>query len=179
MAGVIPPIKPGTDPAGPDRSPYKVPMNNFVDRFCLSSERSVILKGLLDLRAGLHSIGVVQGFQWIDGSFLEHIEDTDGRPPNDVDVVTFAFLPTGQTQASFLPFLQPYLDRTAVKATFKVDHFVKILPNIGVRDVCYWHSLWSHRRDGLWKGYAEIDLAPTDDADAAAILSAKTGAGFK
>ena len=131
------------------------------------------------MRAGLHSIGVTQGFQWVDGSFMEHIEDTESRPPNDVDVVTYAFLPAGQTQQSFYPTLLPYIDRASVKATYKVDHIVRILPQIDIHDVCYWYSLWSHRRDGMWKGYAEIDLAPIDETQAAGLLAAKIGVGFQ
>ncbi|RAZ81939.1 hypothetical protein DDV93_21345 [Cereibacter johrii] len=174
MAGVVPPIRPGAHPAGRDRSPYRVSLSEFADRFCLSSERLEILNGLMNLRSGLHSIGVTQGFQWIDGSFLEHIEDTASRPPNDVDVVTYAFLPAGETQQTFMPRLFPYIDRAAVKASYKVDHIVRVLPQIDIHDVCYWYSLWSHRRDGLWKGYAEVDLAPTDDAQARSLLAAKS-----
>ncbi|EFG85379.1 hypothetical protein F1645_13670 [Novacetimonas hansenii] len=179
MAGVVPPIRPDADPAGKDRSPYRVSLSDFVDRFCLSVDRSIILRGLIDLRAQLHSIGITKGFQWIDGSFLEHIEDVEDRPPNDVDVVTFAFLPVGQTQVSFFPTLQPYLDRDRVKTTYKVDHFIRILPQVNIHDVCYWYSLWSHRRDGMWKGYVEVDLAPTDDTHAAGLLATKIGAGFQ
>ena len=178
MAGVVPPIRPGTDPAGTDRSPYRVSLSEFADRFCLSSERLEILNGLIDLRLGLHSIGVTQGFQWINGSFVEHIEDTESRPPNDVDVVTYAFLPAGETQQSFFPKIKPFMDKAAVKSTYKVDHFVRILPQIDIHDVCYWYSLWSHRRDGMWKGYAEVDLAPTDDAQARSLLAAKSS-GFQ
>lgn len=35
----------------------------------------------------------------------------------------------------------------------------------------YWYSLWSHRRNGQWKGYLQIDLSPTDDAIAETNLS--------
>ncbi|WP_085587607.1 hypothetical protein [Thalassospira sp. MCCC 1A01428] len=178
MAGVVPPIRPGANPAGKNRSPYKVSLIDFADRFCLSAERLKILNGFIDLRAGLHSIGLTQGFQWIDGSFLEHIEDTEGRSPNDVDVVTYAFLPAGETQLTFMSTLQPYMDRQAVKNLYKVDHFIKILPQLNIHDICYWYSLWSHRRDGMWKGYAEVDLAPTDDAQAKSLLATKSS-GFQ
>jgi hypothetical protein len=30
-----------------------------------------------------------QGFQWLDGSFAEQIELLEGRPPKDIDVVSF------------------------------------------------------------------------------------------
>lgn len=36
----------------------------------------------------------------------------------------------------------------------------------------YWYSLWSHRRNDLWKGFAQIDLAPVEDATASATLAA-------
>lgn len=41
----------------------------------------------------------------------------------------------------------------------------------------YWYSLWSHRRNGQWKGYLQIDLLPTDDATASAELREVTGEG--
>jgi hypothetical protein len=53
-----------------------------------------------------------------------------------------------------------------------------ILPQISVDQVCYWYSLWSHRRgDQLWKGFAEVDLDPSDDVNAEAVLKAKLDAG--
>ncbi|WP_415519488.1 DUF6932 family protein [Gluconobacter oxydans] len=179
MAGVIPPIAPGSDATGSDRSPYQISLNDFVVRFATSQQRATILEGLLAFRRALHSIGVTQGFQWIDGSFLEHIEVTASRPPNDVDVVTYAYLPEGQTQKTFMPILQPLLDKTVVKSRYKVDHYLRILPQINVRDVCYWYSLWSHRRDGLWKGYVEIPLDPSNDALAEMALASITTAGFQ
>ena len=33
------------------------------------------------------------------------------------------------------------------------------------------YSLWSHRRNGQWKGYLQIDLSPIDDTVAEANLS--------
>lgn len=34
-----------------------------------------MLDGLLRKRAALHAAGLIQGFQWLDGSFLEHVEN--------------------------------------------------------------------------------------------------------
>lgn len=178
MAGVVPPVRPGEDPAGGDRSPYRIALDGFVDRFCFNADRAEIIRGLIRLRAGLHSIGMVHGFQWINGSFLENVEDREGRFPNDVDVVTYAFLPKGQTQETFFPRIIPYLDRDQVKSTYRVDHFLRVLPQLEIQDVCYWYSLWSHRRDGMWKGYAEVDLDPEYDPRAATLLEVKIGAGF-
>ncbi|WP_408872021.1 DUF6932 family protein [Gluconobacter oxydans] len=117
MAGVIPPIAPESGPTGSDRSPYEISLNDFIVRFATSQQRASILEGLLAFRRSLQTVGITQGFQWIDGSFLEHIEDTESRPPNDVDVVTYAYLPTGQTQETFMPVVQPLLERAFVKNT--------------------------------------------------------------
>src|SRR3546814_8995494 len=74
-------------------SPYSTSMTEIVSRFATSAERVAILRGLLDFRARLAGIDIVQGFQWIDGSFVEDCETVRQRPPLDVDVVTFAYRP--------------------------------------------------------------------------------------
>lgn len=30
----------------------------------------------------------------------------------------------------------------------------------------YWYSMWSHRRNMVWKGYLQIDLSPVEDNNA-------------
>ena len=45
--------------------------------------------------------------------------------------------------------------------------------------VTYWYSIWSHRRDGVWKGYVQVDLAPDDDADAHTLLTSLVAAGAR
>lgn len=54
-------------------------------------ERRELLKGLLEFRSELHRIGLVDGIQWLDGSFIENVEEIEGRHPKDIDVVTFLF----------------------------------------------------------------------------------------
>ena len=99
--GLIPPMDVAS-PVSANRSPYMVTLNDLVMRFGISIARCRILDGLLRYRAALHGLGVTRGFQWLDGSFLEHIEVLDSRPPNDIDVVTFFHLPAGETQASLV-----------------------------------------------------------------------------
>jgi hypothetical protein len=82
--GVLPPIN-ASQPVSPERSPYVVSLTDYVLRFSDTPERRAVLDGYLRYRAALHAAGVVQGFQWIDGSFLEHVEVTEGRTPNDID----------------------------------------------------------------------------------------------
>ncbi|WP_442852487.1 DUF6932 family protein [Roseovarius sp. TM1035] len=178
MAGVLPPVRPGSHPAGPDRSPYMISLYELVNRFAISPERAVILKGLIEYRSDLYATGIVDGFQWVNGSFLEDVESNENRPPNDVDVVTYIVLPSGTSQAGLLPALAPLMDKNATKAKYKVDAHVFSLQQVTVPNVCYWYSLWSHRRDGLWKGFAQIPLDPSGDPVALAALDHLTATGF-
>ena len=182
MAGVIPPIRPGEPGHSLDRSPYEVTLQAVIDRFATTAQRATILEGLLRYRAALHAAGAVSGFQWLDGSFLEHIEDTENRPPNDIDVVTFFRLPPGVSQATFFGTILPLIDSDQTKPLFSVDAYGQVLgeemTGPRVRQVAYWYSMWSHRRDDTWKGYVQVDLDPIEDAISTQILAQRVAAGF-
>lgn len=181
VAGVLPPIRPGAPGHSPDRSPYEVVLANLVDRFSTTPERVAILDGFLKLRAKFHSLGVVSGFQWVDGSFLEQVEVLDSRPPNDIDVVTFFDLPAGLSEMDVVNLDPALFDHDLVKATYKVDHYPSVLGKtldaFQIRLISYWYSMWSHRRDGLWKGFIQVSLDPAQDIDALQTLAAKLPAG--
>lgn len=176
--GVIPPIN-ALNPTSAERSPYTVSLIDFVDQFSTSPERRNVLQGFLRYRAALHATGLINGFQWLNGSFLEDVETLEGRPPRDLDVVTFYRLPAGQSQQD-VQLLAPHLfpiNRTAqeqLKANFHVDAYLAhlgMIPERLVERSTYWYSLWSHRRNQLWKGYVQINLAPTEDAAARAAMA--------
>lgn len=177
--GVLPPCN-SVSPTSADRSPYRVSLHDAVMGFALTADRVKILKGLLGYRAALHAVGLVDGFQWLDGSFCENIEMLESRPPGDIDVVTFHAMPQGQTQMTLkqaAPSLFPFnpAERVALKAAYHVDAFTQSLgtkPELLVNRSAYWYSVWSHRRDQTWKGYVEVDLAPADDAVVLAALMA-------
>ena len=164
--GLLPPTDPA-DPSSVERSPYPVALLDVVLRFATSPERCKVLKGFLDYRAALHGMGLVSGFQWLDGSFTEQVETLERRPPKDIDVVTFVHTPD-----DFDPSDEQIgvLDHDAAKARFLVDsYFVEINqepPEVLVERSAYWYSMWSHRRNQAWKGYLQIDLNPEHDADA-------------
>jgi hypothetical protein len=90
-AGVIPPFVGEPASLGP-RSPYAVGVRDVVERFATSTKRCDILRGWLGHRAAVHSLGLTDGFQWLDGSFCERLIQ---REPNDVDLVTFFAKPPG------------------------------------------------------------------------------------
>ena len=172
---ILPPVN-AASPVSPERSPYVVSLTDYVLRFSDTAERRVVLDGLLRYRAALHAAGIVQGFQWLDGSFLEHVELTEGRAPNDIDVVSFYRLPVSATQVQLGALSNP----ANAKATFRVDAYLVHLgmpPERLTRQGAYWYSVWSHRRNQVWMGFVEVDLAPAEDALAAATLVSVTNAG--
>ena len=176
--GVIPPINPA-NPASPDRSPYPVSLIDVILRYSDTQERRQILAGFLRYREALHNAGLVTGFQWLDGSFLEHVEALETRAPRDIDVVTFYRLPVGKSQQEIFNAAPTTFDQPTVKSSFKVDAYVVHLGMAAerlARSSTYWYSMWSHRRNDQWKGFLQVDLAPVYDADAAQTLQAQAAA---
>jgi hypothetical protein len=155
-------------------------MLDVVERLGVSAERRLILTGLLEYRQALRDAGVLTGFQWLNGSFVEDVEAREERPPNDVDVVTFAALGDEGIQKKRKrdhPVLFDRAQHAICKATYSVDGYLVDLgfpPHLLVRETSYWYSMWSHRRgDKLWKGFVqlELDAGSAQDAEASALLS--------
>jgi hypothetical protein len=69
----------------------------------------------------LHAAGIIDGFQWLDGSFLENIESLESRSPRDIDVVTFYYLPPNQTQKALLNGYPQLFDHRHIKENYHVD----------------------------------------------------------
>ncbi len=166
-AHILPPIRPQEEGHSRDRSPYRTSLVPVVERFAISNERIAILDGLLSYREELRKVGLMDGFQWLNGSFMEHVEERENRPPKDVDVVTFARLPEGETQRTLAQRAGYLFDPKQTKTRFKVDaYFVELglaTTIETVRSVSYWYSMWSHRRDQMWKGFVQIGLDDTDE----------------
>jgi hypothetical protein len=170
--GVLPPIRPGAPGHSGERAPYPVDALTLCRRFGATPERRAILTGFLDLRLALRDAGYTSGYQWINGSFTEQVEVTRGRPPRDIDVVTFAPLgdETAQVRAA-----EEYPELFVMsKERFRVDHFVvptdQPLDADLARYIAYWYSMWAHRRgDQRWKGFVALAL-DADDAPARAWL---------
>ncbi|QPT40347.1 DUF6932 family protein [Oligella ureolytica] len=147
----------------------------MVERFGSSIKRLEILQGFLNYRKNLHMLGLVQGVQWLDGSFVESIEVLEGRAPNDIDVVTFANMPEGESQKSLLDSNSSLFIPTAIRQTYKVDGYCIFLDGQAnqnfIKQVTYWYSMWSHTRSKQWKGFLQLDLNNTNDDQAFESLS--------
>ena len=127
------------------------------------------------LRAALQAMGIKQGVQWLDGSFVEDIETLERRPPRDIDVVTFAPRPVPDL-AQWRQLIGANLnvfDATASKQAYQCDHYFVDTTKpvqIVVSDAVYFISLFSHRRQTfLWKGLVRVPLG-SDDPVAALML---------
>lgn len=178
-SGIIPPFLPGTSPTSSvNTSPYKTSLEDFVARFATTSERKKILEGFLKYRIALKKVGVVSGFQWIDGSFTEDIERTEGRPPNDIDLVTFAHRPTQcQTTENWEALINAnnhLFNPPDSKSRYLCDaYFVDFdtKPVSIVKRTSYWFGLFSHKRGSyMWKGLLQIDLSDNEDSALAILL---------
>jgi hypothetical protein len=173
ILGVLPPHV-GDPRKREDLSPYACSVAELCDRFATSAKRKQILDGFVKLRAELFALGI-QGFHWLDGSFLEDIETQEGRDPNDIDAITFVTDPAMPGELN-LRLINPRPDLwipAQTKATYFVDHYLVSLgsaPLNIVADTKYWYALFSHRRDGVWKGMLEVKLTDKGDDDAARIV---------
>lgn len=172
QSGVLPPFALGQDPTVPSAvSPYKTSLLDFVKHFSTSEERRHILRGFLNYRIELKAFGVINGHQWIDGSFVENIESTQNRPPNDIDLVTFGHRPNHLLiQNDWSEAVNQRLDlflSSHSKNTYQCDAYfvdLSLPPEVIVSNTAYWFGLFSHRRDSfIWKGMLEISLVDTED----------------
>lgn len=168
--GVLPPFD-GIDPAQrAQRAPYRASLEEVVHRFATSPNRIAILRGYLRLRTVVHQAGLVNGFQWLDGSFIDQM----AREPNDLDVVTFFFRPEGATRSTLGNLWSRYqdaFDPTAARRTYRCDAYYVDMSAPGtdelVRQTVYWHGLFSHQRETYtWRGMIEVNLSPSGDETA-------------
>ena len=172
-SGLLPPYLISSS-LGEEGSPYPVRLADIILRFGDTTARRTLLAGLLGFRAALHTAGVHEGFQWLNGSFVEDKMGRSGEEPNDIDVVTFFHIPAGQTKEALAKAAPSLFDPREAKRLYGVDAYPVVLdPDrlsylVGIS--AYWNSLWSHSRNGQWKGYLEVALSDDDDTVARAVL---------
>lgn len=175
ILNVLPPHL-GNPTVGSELSPYSCTVVELCERFATSPERKQILEGFLSLRKELIALGF-RGFQWLDGSFLENIEVQEVRAPKDIDVVTFVEEPADENAIAASLNGRPELWKPALtKAMYFTDHYLLSLEQrrrLVVSQTRYWYGLFSHRRDGVWKGMLIVELKDLVDDDAARIVLGK------
>ncbi len=130
-----------------------------------SPERAQLLLGLLEYRKNIRALGFTDGFQWVDGSFTENVENSQNRAPKDIDLVTFVHPPMGLEKDAINGIFAAnpdIFDRSRAKVKFGCDTFIIPLsgsPETLVKRAMYYFQLFSHRRDDqVWKGFLQIPL---------------------
>lgn len=174
-AGILPPIRETSESTGHDRSPYRCDLMSLIERFGTSPVRCKILKGFLEYRLFLHGLGITEGFQWVNGSFVEDKERRRGEPPKDIDVVTYFRKPITLTKSSLNEEQTKFLfDPHSCKQKFHVDGLIMPFGEASnesfIEDTAYWLSLFSHTREGVWKGFLHVPLGAGGEAEAAEYL---------
>lgn len=186
---IIPPLNPnvgalnrGTDS---NRSPYKTNLIDVVQTFGTSSERCEILNGFIEYGELLqNSLGIETAIHWLNGSFMQNIEVLESRAPRDIDVVTFFKIPDGETQESLILKCPDAFTHGLIKNKYKVDGY--LLPYLGqeitaahISKISYWYSMWSHQRNGFWKGFLQTDFNPQHFSTAKTMLNKIVREGFE
>ncbi|TGN18858.1 DUF6932 family protein [Leptospira idonii] len=167
ISGILPPYLLGSSPAvQSDVSPYKSTLVDFVNFFNTSPPRKNLLEGFLKHRIELKKLGIVDGFQWIDGSFVEEVEKIRSKDPSDVDLITFAYRPPGipndlewqKIINSNLAIFHPQFS----KKHFNCDAYyidLNLKSDYIARQTSYWFGLFTHQKiTDAWKGIVEINL---------------------
>ena len=173
VSGVLPPYL-GSPVHGVNMAPYPTTLPRVVERFGYTPKRREIFRGLLNYRQELSDLGIVSGFQWLNGSILENIELLENRDPNDIDIVTFFHRPVGVNDPNtWIPFANSNIHIFSPqknKLTYKCDtQYIDL--DASTEHVAnltrFWFGLFSHRRNDQWKGMLTIPLAISADDTAA------------
>lgn len=159
-------------------SPYEATILEFCQRFSTSPERVQLLKGLISFRLKMIDFGITDGFQWVDGSFTENIELSDGRAPRDIDVITFYWGLSIPAQNYIFDNFVEFFDPNLSKSGYKLDHYsvdCESDPSNSkdtlriVELTKYWVQLFCHNRKGVWKGMIKLPLLTDKSSDETAL----------
>lgn len=166
---VLPPHK--SSPVNKDDiSPYSCTILELCYHFSTSKIRIEILKKFILFRQRMNTFQITDGFQWVDGSFVENIEVSENRDPSDLDVVTFCRGLDPNKISDIHNKFPEFIDFNLSKQNYSVDHYPVDYcydPDITVELTKYWLQLFTHNRIGIWKGILKLSLnTPNDDNDA-------------
>jgi len=158
-------------------SPYPCTTVDLCERLGVTAERKTILGKFLDFRARLRGAGLVNGYQWLDGSFLEDVETREKRPPQDLDVVTVYWGYDLAFQLNLFAAFPEFANPGLAKSVYSLDHYpfdAGYDPTVTLEFTRYWILLFSHNRLGTWKGMLRVELNTLVEDAAARQLLAQT-----
>lgn len=150
------------NPVFPEQaSPYECSTLELCKRFATNSVRINILSNFLLFRQKFNEYGIINGFQWLDGSFCEDIESVENRHPNDLDIVTFYSGINDEIIPTIISDFSEFIDPEKSKQNYLIDHYVVdycYSPDVTVKNTSYWFQLFSHNRRQVWKGILRVEL---------------------
>ena len=161
---VLPPHA-GNPSVPTDLSPYACTTVELCNQLGSTPERRTILKGFLSFRDRLRGHGLTNGYQWIDGSFIEDVEKRENRAPGDIDVVTVYWGYDMAFQEALFAALPEFADPPLAKLNFHVDHYLfdaGFRPDVTVEWTRYWMQFFCHNRQSVWKGILRVSLNTPD-----------------
>ncbi len=151
-------------------SPYPCTILELCHHFSTSQQRIIILKNYVSFRQRMTNEGILYGFQWLDGSFIENVETSQQRSPRDLDVVTFYGGLSIPQQTAIRGSFPEFANPTLAKTNYLLDHYpvdYSFSPDVTVEQTRYWIQLFTHNRLGVWKGMLRLPLnTPIDDQHA-------------
>ena len=143
-----------------------------VETFAVTAARRTILRNVLVVRKVLQACGVINGVQWLGGSFVEQTALTRGRDPNDIDLVTYFGEHAATVYNELLRRLPEFTDPSQMQAKYLIDNYFEQF----LRDqtdmlgkVVYWSNLFGHTQQNVRKGYLQVSLDPAWALDAEAL----------
>jgi hypothetical protein len=152
-------------------SPYQATTLELCMKFATSPKRCSILRGFLAFRHRLQLLRITDGYQWVNGPFLERDGKRSGGPDH-IQVVTFCHPSPLLDDPSYCDLFETLKSARKTRAEFSVEHgFVPL--SFGANDLINWTRHWaaqlSHQKEtGLWKGHLKVDL-DTPEVDAASL----------
>lgn len=147
-------------------SPYECTTLELCQRFSNTKERIRILKEFLRFRGKMDDLGIITGFQWIDGSFVENIEFTESRSPRDLDLVTFYGGLSSDKMISIKEIFPEFSNPRLSKSNYSIDHYpcdYTFSPLTTVQNTLYWTQLFTHKRNNVWKGILSLQINTRED----------------
>ncbi len=168
-SGVLPPHE-GDPTKQAGTSPYPTTTLELCMTFGTTPERRAVLNGFLAFRAALRRLQLVNGFQWVDGQFLED-DRRKKKGPDHIQVVTFCHPSPLFDDPQHAALVGTVKSRKKTRQQFHVDHMPVILswpPETVIDHTRHWCGLLSHQREtGVWKGLLKLDLnTPSEDTAA-------------
>ncbi len=148
-------------------SPYDCSIIDVCRKFAISKRRILILKNFIEFRKKMNDLDITHGFQWLDGSFMENIEVSQQREPNDLDLITFLDLSKINNIGFLLNNFEDFFSPNLSKMNYLLDHYhvdFSYNPLYTIEQTRYWYQLFSHNRNGIWKGILQLSLnTPNED----------------